>query len=58
MLAGVIVALGSYMFRHYVVGYENYIAATVKLLQDYLSQTEVPSKAREASCKADFGKYR
>jgi len=43
MLAGVIVALGSYMFRHYVVGYENYIAATVKLLQDYLSQTEVPA---------------
>lgn len=43
MLAGVIVALGGYMFRHYVVGYENYITAYVKLFQDALSQTEVPA---------------
>lgn len=43
MLAGVIVALGGYMFRHYIIGYENYISAYVKLLQDYLSQTEVPA---------------
>ena len=43
MLAGVIVALGGYMFRHYVVGYENYVSATVKVLQDYLSQTEIPA---------------
>lgn len=43
MLAGVIVALGGYMFRHYVVGYENYIANYVKLLQDWFSQTEVPA---------------
>lgn len=43
MLAGVIVALGGYMFRHYVVGYENYVSATVKVLQDYLSQTEMPA---------------
>ena len=31
------------MFRHYVVGFENYIAANVKLIQDVISQTEVPS---------------
>ena len=43
MLAGVIAALGSYMFRHYVVGFENYMMANVKLLQDTLSQTEVPA---------------
>ncbi len=43
MLAGVIVALGGYMFRHYVVGYENYIANYVKLLQDWFSQSEVPA---------------
>ena len=43
MLAGVIVALGGYMFRHYVIGYENYIANYVKLLQDWFSQTEVPA---------------
>ena len=43
MLAGVIVALGGYMFRHYIIGYENYINAYVKLLQDWFSQTEVPA---------------
>lgn len=43
MLAGVIVALGSYMFRHYIVGYENYITATIKLVQDAISQTEIPA---------------
>ena len=43
MLAGVIVALGGYMFRHYIIGYENYINAYVKLLQDWLSQSEVPA---------------
>jgi hypothetical protein len=43
MLAGIIVALGGYMFRHYIVGYENYIANYVKLLQDWFSQSEVPA---------------
>lgn len=43
MLAGVIVALGGYMFRHYVIGYENYISSYVKLLQDAISQAEVPA---------------
>ena len=43
MLAGVIAALGSYMFRHYVIGFENYMTANVKLIQDALSQTEVPA---------------
>ena len=43
MLAGVVVALGGYMFRHYIIGYENYITSYVKLLQDWLSQTEVPA---------------
>jgi hypothetical protein len=41
MLAGVIVALGGYMFRHYMIGYENYIANYVKLLQNWLSQAEI-----------------
>lgn len=43
MLAGIIVALGGYMFRHYVVGFENYIASYVKLLQGALSHTEIPA---------------
>ena len=43
MLAGVMTALGSYMFRHYIVGFENYIAANIKLIQDVMSQTEVPA---------------
>jgi hypothetical protein len=43
MLAGVIVALGGYMFRHYVVGYENYIATTIKVLHESLSQSSAPA---------------
>ncbi len=43
MLAGVIVALGGYMFRHYVVGYENYIATTIKVLHESLSQSPTPA---------------
>lgn len=43
MLAAVIVALGGYMFRHYVIGYENYIDSYVKSMQSLLSQTEVPA---------------
>lgn len=43
MLAGVIAALGNYMFRHYVVGFEDYISANIKLIQDVLSQSEVPA---------------
>ncbi len=43
MLAGVIVALGGYMFRHYVVGYENYIATTIKVLHESLSQSPAPA---------------
>lgn len=43
MLAAVIVALGGYMFRHYAIGYENYIASYVKSMQSVLSQTEVPA---------------
>ena len=43
MLAGVIVALGGYMFRHYIIGYENYITNYVKLLQGWLSQAEIPA---------------
>ena len=43
MLAGVIVALGGYMFRHYIIGFENYISANVKLIQDVMSQTEIPA---------------
>ena len=43
MLAGVIATLGNYMFRHYIVGFENYISANVKLIQDVISNTEVPA---------------
>ena len=43
MLAGVIVALGGFMFRHYIIGYENYITNYVKLLQDWFSNTEIPA---------------
>ena len=48
MLAGVIASLGSWLFRHYVIGFEEYITANVKLIQDVLSQTEVPASAVSA----------
>ena len=43
MLSGVIATLGNYMFRHYIVGFENYISANIKLIQDVISNTEVPA---------------
>ena len=43
MLAGVIAGLGSYLFRHYIIGFENYIETYVKLVQDIVSQSEVPA---------------
>ena len=43
MLAGVVVGLGSYMFRHYIIGFENYIAGYVKLVQDIISQGDITS---------------
>ena len=43
MLAGVIAGLGSYLFRHYIIGFENYIETYVKLVQNIVSQSEVPA---------------
>jgi hypothetical protein len=43
MLAGVIVALGGYMFRHYIIGYEVYIASYVQTLKSSLAGTEIPA---------------
>ena len=43
MLAGVIVGFGGYMFRHYVIGFENYTTVYIKLMQDIVSQSEVPA---------------
>ena len=43
MLAGVIVALGNYMFIHYIVGFENYIVGYVQTLKNAVSGTEMPS---------------
>lgn len=43
MLAGVIVALGNYMFVHYIVGFESYITGYVQTLKSAISGTEMPS---------------
>ena len=43
MLAGVIVALGGYMFRHYIIGYEEYITSYVQTLKSSLVGTEIPA---------------
>lgn len=42
MLAGVISSLGSYIYLVHVVGYEEYIGAYVKLVNDMLAQTKMP----------------
>lgn len=43
MLAGIISALGNYLFLHHVIGYENYIDSYVKSLQDILMQAQIPA---------------
>lgn len=46
-LAGIVVGVGSYLFMHYVVGYQEYIDAYIKTFQDMLSQ--VPMQPNEAA---------
>ena len=48
ILAGVLVGLGSYLFRHFVVGHDRYVEATIHVLQDALSQAQLPSSAMGA----------
>lgn len=43
-LAGIVVALGGYVFMHYTIGYENFIAAYIKLFQEFFSQVPMASK--------------
>ena len=43
MLAGVIVALGSYMFRHYVIGFEEYITGTITTVKNIMNTSEIPA---------------
>ncbi|MBR6655497.1 MAG: DUF4199 domain-containing protein [Alistipes sp.] len=44
MLAGVVVGCGEYVFMHYVIGYENFVANYIKLFQDALSQVKLTSQ--------------
>ena len=46
-LAGIVVALGSHIYMHYIVGYENFIDAYVKFYQDALSQVPMPLNTLE-----------
>lgn len=43
MLAGVIVGLGEYLYMHYVIGYENFISAYIKLFEDAASLVKLPA---------------
>jgi len=43
VLAGVIVALGGYLFRHFAIGYDTYIAGYMQMMQNVLSSSEVPA---------------
>lgn len=40
-LAGIVVAVGAYVFTHYVIGYDNFIDANVKLFREFYSWFQV-----------------
>ena len=42
-LAGVIVGLGGFMFRHFIIGHEAYIAGYTALLQNALAGSQIPA---------------
>jgi len=52
MLAGVVVGFGEHLFMHYVIGYENFLDAYVKLCQDTFSQLKLT--ARDAALVNEF----
>lgn len=43
VLSGIIVAVGAYLFRHCVVGYDNYIAGIIRTYQNLLSSSNMPA---------------
>ena len=43
MLCGIIVAIGAYLFRHCIVGYENYTAGIVQTYQNLLTESKMPA---------------
>lgn len=43
MLAGVIVAIGTYIFRHSIVGYDNYTDGMIQTYQNLLSASNMPA---------------
>lgn len=43
LLSGIIVSLGGYLFRHYIVGHETYINGYISLVQNSLTTTEMPA---------------
>ena len=43
VLAGVIVAAGGYLFRHFAIGYDNYIAGYMQMMQNVLASSQIPA---------------
>ena len=43
ILTGVVVGLGTYIFRHFVVGYTEYVEATIRAMQNVLKESQLPS---------------
>jgi hypothetical protein len=41
MLAGIVVGFGEYLYLHYVVGYNNFVDAYIKLIQDCFSRMKL-----------------
>lgn len=42
ILTGVVVGVATYIFRHFVVGYTEYVEATIRTMQSILKQSQLP----------------
>ena len=54
LLAGVIASLGGHIFMHSVVGFENYVAAYVNIVQNAFAQTGQPVTPEVAKMLSDL----
>lgn len=43
ILTGVVVGVGTYIFRHFVVGYTEYVEGTIRTMQNVLKESQLPS---------------
>ena len=48
LLAGIIVSLGGWMVRHYIVGYDNFINSSVSLIYEIMAMSQIPAPLASA----------